>query len=152
MPFIVVGIFPSYGAAERTVQDLEHAGIVGEQVELISDIDEDARTANTPGERSTNPPGSHQGKLARLFAHLHKPAPDVRDEPGQMPDYIGEQEFYTSHVKSGGAILVIRVPAEQTANQAAGILESHGARNPGQKSGPVVRRMDQAPGSFRASS
>ena len=141
MPFIVVGIFPHYGAAESTIQDLEHAGIVGEQVELITDIDEDRRTENTPGERSTRVPGSHQGKLARLFAHLHKPGPDVRDEPGEMPNYIGEQEFYTSHVKDGGVVLVVRVPAEQTANQAAGILKSHGARNPGQKSGPVVSRI-----------
>jgi hypothetical protein len=142
MPFIVVGIFPHYGVAESTIQDLEHVGIVGEQVQLITDIDEDVRTANTPGERSTRPPESHHGKLARLFAALHKPGPDVRDESGDMPNYIGEQEFYTSHVKEGGAILVIRVPGEQTANQAAGILKSHGARNPGQKSGPIVQRIE----------
>jgi hypothetical protein len=139
---MVVGIFPNYGAAESTVQDLEHAGIVGEQVELITDIDEDVRTANTPGERTTKPPESHQGKLARLFAHLHKPGPDVRDESGDMPNYIGEQEFYASHVKEGGAVMVVRVGTEQTANQAAAILKSHGARNPGQKSGPAVQRIN----------
>ncbi len=142
MPFMVVGIFRTYGAAESTVQDLEHAGIVGEQVELITDIDEDIRTANTPGERATRPPESHRDKLARLFAHLHKPGPDVRDESGDMPNYIGEQEFYASHVKEGGAVMVVRVGTEQTANQAAAILKSHGARNPGQKSGPAVRRIN----------
>jgi hypothetical protein len=142
MPFIVVGIFSTYGAAEATVQDLEHAGIVGEQVELITDIDEDVRTANMPGERSAKPSESYQGNLARLFAHLHKPGPDVRDESGDMPNYIGEQELYANHVKEGGAVIVVHVGTEQTANQAAGILKSHGARNPGQKSGPTVRRIN----------
>lgn len=138
--YMVVGVFPKYGAAERTIQDLEQAGIVGEQVEIITDIDEDARTESTPGERSTNPPESSRSKLARLFGA--RPKPDVRDEPGVMPDYIGEQEFYTSHVKDGGAVLVIRTPAEQVANHAAAILQAHGARNLGQQSAPTVRRID----------
>jgi hypothetical protein len=142
MPFMVVGIFSNYGAAQSAIQYLEQAGIVGEQVELITDIDEDIRTANTPGERSTLPPESHQGKLARLFAHLHKPGPDVRDQPGEMPKYIGEQEFYVSHVKEGGAVMVVRVGSEQTADQAAAILKSSGARDLGHKSGPSVRRID----------
>ena len=55
MQYIVVGILGSYTDAEAAVSDLELAGIVGEQVEVISDIDQDARTANTPGEPSTVP-------------------------------------------------------------------------------------------------
>ena len=55
MQYMVAGIFGTYGDAEAAVQDLELAGIVGEQVEVISDIDEDARTADTPGEPSTKP-------------------------------------------------------------------------------------------------
>ena len=55
MEFIVVGILDGYRDAEEAVQDLESAGIVGGQVEVISDVDEDARTADTPGEPSTKP-------------------------------------------------------------------------------------------------
>lgn len=137
--FMVVGLFPRYGVAERTIQDLEQAGIVGEQVEVITDIDEDARTESTPGERSTKPPGSYHSKLARLFRH--QPKPDVRDEAGEMPNYIGEQEFYTSHVKEGGAVLVVRTSTEQVANRAAAILQDHGAHTPNQKS-VTIRRID----------
>ena len=50
MKFVIVGILASYGEAEDAVEDLEQAGIVGGQVEVISEIDEDARTADTPGE------------------------------------------------------------------------------------------------------
>ena len=108
MKFIVVGIFGSYTEAEAAVLDLDLRGIGGNQVEMISDIDEDARTANTPGEQ---------------------------------PNYIGEQEFYANHVKQGGAILIVRTEAEQNANEAAAILREHGARTPGRKDGPAVRRV-----------
>jgi hypothetical protein len=55
MQYVIAGILDSYGDAEVAVQDLELAGIMGEQVEVITDIDEDVRTANTPGEPSTKP-------------------------------------------------------------------------------------------------
>jgi len=142
MHYMVVGILGRYGEAENAVQELEQAGIVGEQVEVITDVDEDVRTEDTPGEASTRTPESHHGKLTRLFAALHKSRPDVRDEAGEMPNYIGEQEFYASHVKQGGVVLVVRVANENAANQAASILKAHGARTPGQKSAPAVRRID----------
>jgi len=142
MQYMVVGILGRYGDAERAVLDLERVGIVGEQVEVITDIDEDVRTANTPGERSTKPPSeSHRSRLARLFGTgdtLEKT--DVRDESGEMPNYIGEQEFYANHVKAGGVVMVVRTSTEGSAKQAAAILEDHGARTPGQKYRPVVRR------------
>lgn len=68
MQYVVVGMFARYGDAEAAVGDLELAGIVGEQVEVISDIDEDSRTADTPGEPSTRPRESHSGRIARLLA------------------------------------------------------------------------------------
>jgi hypothetical protein len=136
--YMVVGILKNYGAAESAVADLEHAGIVGNQVEVITDIDEDERTANTPGERSTVPHESSHGRLAKLFGATNE---DVRDESGQMPDYIFRQEFYANHVKAGGAVMVVRTSTEQSANQAAGILETHGARSLGEKHKPVVRKI-----------
>jgi hypothetical protein len=143
MKYVIVGILDSYGDAEAAVQDLEVAGIAGGQVEVISDIDEDARTANTPGEAATKSGEPQQGWMARLFGAggaLEKR--EVRDVSGAQPDYIGEQEFYASHIKQGGAVVIVRVTAEQAANRAAGILQEHGGRTPGSKDGPVVRRME----------
>jgi hypothetical protein len=140
--FVIVGILKTYEDAETAVQDLELAGIMGEQVELISDIDEDARTANTSGEPSTKPRESRPHWMARLFgAGGPLERPEVRDVSGEQPNYIGEQEFYANHVKQGGAVLVVRTTAEQPARRAAEILHAHGARTPGQKDGPAVCRI-----------
>jgi hypothetical protein len=143
MQFVIVGILGSYGDAEAAVQDLEIAGITGSQVEVISNMDEDARTANTPGEPATKSGGAGQGWMARLFGGggaLEKR--QVRDDSGTQPDYIDEQEFYASHVKQGGAVMVVRVRAEQAASRVAAILREHGARTPGSKDGPFIRRIE----------
>ena len=58
MQYVIVGILDSYGDAEAAVEDLELAGIVGHQVEVITNIDEDARTA-TPRARRPRSPTSH---------------------------------------------------------------------------------------------
>jgi hypothetical protein len=143
MQYIVVGIFGNHADAEEAVLDLDLAGIVGEQVEVINDIDIDARTANTPGEAATKPHEPHRSRIARLFgAGGPLETPEVRDLSGDQPNFIGEQEFYVNHLKQGGAVIVIRTPAEQTANQAAAILHEHGARTPGRKDGPVVRHVE----------
>jgi hypothetical protein len=143
MKFVIVGILDSYADAEDAVEDLEEAGIKGGQVEVISEIDQDARTADTPGEPATKSGQAHPGWIARFFGEggaLEKR--DVRDESGTQPDYIGEQEFYASHVKQGGAVVIVRVTAEQAANRAAAILQEHGARTPGSKDGPAIRRIE----------
>jgi hypothetical protein len=142
MQYVVVGMFDRYGDAEAAVLDLESAGIVGHQVEVISDVDEDARTVDTPGERSTKPPEPAHSRIARLFgAGGDLATPDVRDDSGVQPNYIGEQEFYATHVKHGAAVMIVRSTVEQQANRAASILSSHNARTPGQKDGPAVRRV-----------
>jgi hypothetical protein len=143
MKFVIVGILASYGEAEDAVEDLEEAGIKGGQVEVISEIDEDARTADTPGEPTTKSGERQPTWIARLFGAGGALAKrDVRDDPGTQPDYIGEQEFYASHVKQGGAVVIVRTTAEQAANRAAAILQEHGARNPGSKDGPAIRRIE----------
>lgn len=143
MRYIVVGLFRSYGDAEAAVRDLEQAGIVGEQVEVISDIDQDARTANTPGESSTKSPEPHHGKLRQLFGSLGSAKSNtVSADAGEQPDFIGEQEFYANHIRQGGAVLVVRTSTEPAATGAAEILHNHGARTPGQKDGPAVKSVD----------
>jgi hypothetical protein len=143
MKFVIVGILDSYGDAEDAVEDLEEVGIKGGEVEVISDIDEDARTANTAGEPATKSGEPHPGWIARLFGAggvLEKR--EVRDVSGEQPNYIGEQEFYASHVRQGGAVVIVRATAEQAANRAAAILQEHGARSPGSKDGPAIRRIE----------
>jgi hypothetical protein len=141
----VVGLFGSYGGAEAAVRDLELAGIVGEQVEVISDIDQDLRTANTPAEPSTNTREPHQSKLARIFGSRGSAGKtEVSADAGEQPDFIGQQEFYANHIKQGGAVLVVRTRTEPAASSAAEILHSHGARTPGQKHGPAVERIGES--------
>jgi hypothetical protein len=143
MRYVIVGILDRYADAEAAVEDLDLAGIMGEQVEVISDIDEDARTADTPGEPSTKPHAAKADWIARLFGAggaLAKPA--VRDLSGEQPNYIGDQEFYATHVKQGGAVMIVRTSTEQSASRAAAILRDHDARTPGSKDGPIVRRID----------
>jgi len=143
MQYVIFGIFDTYGNAEATVQDLELAGIEGEQVEVISDPDEDTRTVNTAGEPSTKFREPHPSWIARLFgAGGPFGTREVRDLPGEQPDYIGDQEFYANHVRQGGAVMIVRTPTEQVANRAASILHKHGARASGRKDGPIVRRID----------
>jgi hypothetical protein len=143
MQYAIVGILDSYADAEAAVRDLELAGIVGEQVEVITDIDQDARTANTPGEPSTKPEEPHHNWLARLFGPggpFEKR--EASDLSGDQPNYIGDQQFYANHIKQGGAVIFVRTTEEQSANRAAAILRDHGSRTPGQKDGPAIRRID----------
>jgi len=145
MKYMVIGFFDRYGDAEAAVSDLELAGIVGGQVEVISDIDEDVRTADTPNERSTKPHDHHTSRVAKLFgAGGPLENREVRDTSGEQPDYIGEQEFYATHVKQGGVVMIVRTPTEEIANRGAAILRDHGARTPGSKDAPVVREIAQA--------
>jgi hypothetical protein len=139
--YVVVGILKHYRAAEEAIQDLELAGITGGAIEVIRDIDDDARVADTPGEAATKPAKAHPDWLARLFGKGGALEPVVTADSGTQPDYIGDQVFYATHVKNGGVVLVIRTPVEVVANRAAGILKDHGARNPGTQDGPAVRKV-----------
>ena len=85
-------------------------------MQLITDTDDDARTINTPGEKSTDPPKPHHNWLAKLFGKGGALEPVVRADSGSQPDYIGNEEFYATHVKQGGAIIVVRTPAVRAKN------------------------------------
>jgi hypothetical protein len=142
MEYVIVGILDSYREAESAIQDLEVAGIVGEQVEVISDIDEDARTADTPDEpltKSTQTPGNWFTRLFGPGGPFEKR--EVRDISGEQPNYIGDQEFYANHIKQGGVVIIVRTKTEQPANRAVAVLKDHGARTPGHKDGPAIQRI-----------
>jgi hypothetical protein len=107
----IEAVFDSYGDAESAVRDLELTGIVGEQVEIIGNTDEDIRTADLPARKKRS--GRDR----------------VRDDPGHQPEYIGRQEFYATHVREGRTVLIVRgsLPVAETAK---GILAAHGGRTP----------------------
>ena len=139
MPYVVIGLFKRYEDAEAAVSDLEQMGIEGEQVEVITDMDEDVRTANTRGEPSTSPQAPRRSWFERIRGAR---VADVRDESGDQPNYIAEQEFYATHVKQGGAVMVVHIPQQESANRAAVILRDHGAHSPGSKDAPAIRHVD----------
>jgi hypothetical protein len=132
MPLTVIGLFAKYGQAEAAVAGLEHAGIVGQEVEMISDTDRDGRA----GELGMKPHETLSDRIARVFGKsAEHDAKKVYDDSGDMPSYIGEQEFYATHVRAEGAILVVRVPTEKLRSVAEEVLTRHGSKkrdgNPG---------------------
>jgi hypothetical protein len=142
MKYVVVGVFAKYKDAEEAVTDLEIAGIKGNEVEVISDPEEDARVSGTPGEPVTTHHEPHHSRFARLF---HRGGPlendDVRTNSGDQPNYIGEQEFYAEHVKEDGAVVVVRVTSDAVANSASVILKNHGGHTPGKNGEVTISRV-----------
>jgi hypothetical protein len=131
----VIGLFDTYGQAESAVMDLETAGIVGEEVEVISDPDRDAR-AEALGMK---PRESLRERIARVFGRPAKPAgSEVHDTPGEMPNYIGDQEFYATHVRNEGAVMVVRIANKNLVHLAEAILDKHGSKRRDGKAGVLT--------------
>jgi hypothetical protein len=129
----LIGLFTSYAQAEAAVLDLERAGIVGGNVEVIIDPDRDGR-AEALGMK----PKESSGRIARVFGKHPKPSNEVHDDSGDMPNYIGEQEFYATHVKSEGAVLVVRVSGDKLTSVAKDILTTHGSKTREGKEGVLI--------------
>jgi hypothetical protein len=139
----IVGVFDTYADASAAIRDLEVSGIVGEQVELISDADLDARTAGWV--RGSIREGLEERVEEELKHLLHAPEQrDVRDLSGEQPDFIGRQEFYATHVHGGPAVVIVR-GNDSTAEVAKLILQRHGAKAPSGKGGPAVLHEDDFP-------
>jgi hypothetical protein len=138
----LIGLFDAYEQAEAAVRDLEIAGIVGEEVEVISDVDRDAR-AEALGVRSRD---SLRQRISHALRGFHKASErEVHDDPGEMPNYIGEQEFYATHVRKEGAIVVVRVPSNNLAVVAEAILNKHGAKKRDGQEGVMIHQEDDRP-------
>ena len=138
----LIGLFDTYGQAEAAVGDLETAGIVGEEVEVVSDVDRDLR-AEAFG---IEPHDGIRERIARALQGLRMHgAREVHDDSGEMPDYIGEQEFYATHVRQEGAVMVVRVPNQTLTDVAEGILKDHGSKTRDGKSGVLIVKGDDRP-------
>jgi len=142
MRTVLIGLFDLYAQAEDAVEELELAGIVGEEVEVVSDVDRDFRAE----ELGFQP---HDGVRERLARALHGlrmlGASEVHDDSGEMPNYIGEQEFYATHVKKEGAILVVRPPSQILTARAEAILNEHGSKTRDGKGGVLIVEEDDRP-------
>ncbi|MGC2333357.1 MAG: hypothetical protein WA581_18030 [Candidatus Acidiferrales bacterium] len=147
MPTALIGLFDTYGQAEAAVRDLELVGIVGEEVEMVSDVDRDLR-AETFG---MQPHESIRERVQRALRALRSGGRrethdgEVHDDTGEMPNYIGEQEFYATHVKKEGAILVVRPPSQTLAARAEAILKDHGSKTRDGKNGVLTVDEDDRP-------
>jgi len=131
---LVIGVFATYEDATQAVQGLEAAGIIGDEVELITDVDEDAEIPHPAPETSTEARESNVNRIARLFGKDggRKPG-EVAAAAGETPEYLGDEEFYATHVRQGGAVVIVRPSSEVSAARATAILRSHDARFPGEK-------------------
>jgi hypothetical protein len=145
MHITVIGLFASYAQAEAAVLDLEAAGIVGEQVQTIADPDRDAR-AEALGMKPSETLGDRIARVFGISSQREASAlNDVHDASGDMPNYIGEQEFYATHVRSEGAILVVRVPSAKLASSAEAVLSAHGSKTRDGKNGVLTREGNEHP-------
>jgi hypothetical protein len=149
MKTVLIGLFQRYEDAEAAVRDLELAGLAGGEIEVVSDADRDARAEALGFE-----PRTHESvgeRIANALHGLRKPAAggvdgmEVHDESGEMPDYIGEQEFYAEHVKKEGAILFVRPPSQMLAEAAEGILKNYGSETRDGKKGVLTAEEDNRP-------
>jgi hypothetical protein len=121
----VVGLFDTYGEAADVVRDLELAGIVGEQVELVSAAEEEVPFA-TGGEKSSS--GTRKRDRA---AHDY---------------YVEDPEFFAGESRRGRAAVIVRPVNPQVAETAAALFRSHGAESPrAGASGPAVQNEEERP-------
>lgn len=139
MHTVLIALFDRYGQAEAAMRDLELAGIVGEEVEVVSDVDRDARAESL----GFHPSDGVRERVVRALRGLREPgAQEVHDDSGDMPNYIGEQEFYATHVKQEGAILIVRPPSAALADRAEAILKEHGSKTREGQSGVLIVEED----------
>jgi hypothetical protein len=146
----VVGVFGNHGEASAVVRELENVGIVGEQVEVISDADQDViseRMSGSEASKKSEPSKKNAGKSgsAQNTGETDQSPNNVRDDPGTQPDYIGEQEFYATHVRGGKALVIVRPQNEAGVEAATAVLRDHGANGLDGKKGPVVRDEQDRP-------
>ncbi|MGH9692383.1 MAG: hypothetical protein ACRD4C_15105 [Candidatus Acidiferrales bacterium] len=114
------------------VRDLEVAGIVGEEVEVVSGAEEEIGPgADLPSESECGK--GMGGKIASLFDSL---AGARKNEPHDY--YVEDLEFYAGELRQGRALVIVRVADEQVANRAASVLRMQGAKSMSGDEGPSV--------------
>jgi hypothetical protein len=132
MEKIIVGMADSYGTAESIVEDLELAGIVGNQVEVITDLDDEV--TGFEGKEGQAP---REGFVERIrqFFHSHS-----RAEKNVAHDYyVEDPESYVSKVREGRSLVIVRLPDGMEGDRAVEILRGYGAVDPHVLEKPTAR-------------
>jgi len=147
MQQVLIALFGAYSDAEAAVRDLEIAGIAGGQVQIISDPERDDPAQSL----GLEPREGIAERIARVFhGFRHPKEAEVHDDAGDMPSYIGEQEFYATRVRNEGAILIVRAPNEKLSGVAQEILYQRGSTQRDGKRGVTVREVSDPPGKAAA--
>ena len=119
----IVGMADSYGTAERIVEDLELAGIVGSEVQVIANPDD-----KVTGFEDTSGSDRREGFTERIrnFFGSHS-----RDKTKQASDnYVEDPDFYITKVREGRSMVIVRMPDVPEVGRAVEILRGYGAVDP----------------------
>jgi hypothetical protein len=134
----VVGMVNSYGDAERIVEQLELAGIVGNEVEVVKNAEDEVTGFSGQPAKS-----SHERFAERIRRLLH---PLRHSDKDHGPDRSSEDpEPYVSQVRNGRTLIFVRVPDVDEADRAAELLRANGAYDPCGGAGPRVFWEDAQP-------
>jgi hypothetical protein len=134
---IVLGMVDSYGDAEQIVEQLEREGIVGNEVQVISDPDDEVLGF---GDEAAKPrPEGFAEKIRHFFGSLSHSG---RNQDAFHPD---DPEIYASHVRQGRAVIMVSSPDEAEADRAAEVLRLSGAYDPRGDKGPRILWEDDRP-------
>ncbi|HWF40138.1 MAG TPA: hypothetical protein VG322_16555 [Candidatus Acidoferrales bacterium] len=117
----IVGMADSYGTAERIVEDLEQAGIVGSEVQVISDADD-----KVTGFENTSAKAPREGFTEKIRNFFHSHTRSHENEP-----VVDDTEVYASRIRDDKhALIIVRLPDVPEDNRAVEILRAYRAVDP----------------------
>jgi hypothetical protein len=139
MHMTIVGMADSYGTAERIVEDMEQAGIVGNEVEVITDADDEVT-----GFEDTSGKTQRESFIERIRNFFRSHNRTRNNEP-----YVDDTEFYASRIRDDKrALVIVRLPDAPEADRAIEILRAYGAANPRGGDQPLVLWENDLPGAI----
>jgi hypothetical protein len=118
----VVGFFDSYGKALDVVLDLEHIGIVGTEVEVVTRVEDDVRDISAH-------PAAVRPSKERIWENI--------------------AQLFLPKVSQGQAMIIVRTADERAADRASEILRLHHSKGVTQRPGATFVWEDERP-EFRA--
>jgi hypothetical protein len=123
MKIEVTGAFSTYAKAQEAVRELEFAGITGEEVEVITDAEHDARD---PKSNSSDPLSADSKK---------KSSPEFSPDAGGL----------TKQPYPGRTIVMVRSSNARSVDRIAGLLRRHGAENVSHSGEPSAKMQQDKP-------
>jgi hypothetical protein len=118
MKIEITGAFSTYAKAQEAVRELEFAGITGEEVEVISDAEHDARD-----------PKSNSADSKK------------KSSPEFSPDAGG----WTKQPYPGRSIVMVRSSDARSVDRIAELLRQYGAENVSNSGDPAAKMQQDKP-------